>query len=65
MPILSGKKGKYESLVLPGFWLQVEWLWQDPLPSPIQILAEIVGMDRSIAQAFEQAIVSGQNASNG
>jgi Uma2 family endonuclease len=53
---LSGKSGKYSSLVLPGFWLQVEWLWQDPLPSPIQCLAEIVDMDPSIAEAFEQAI---------
>jgi Uma2 family endonuclease len=26
--------GRYRSLVLPGFWLDPAWLWQDPLPDP-------------------------------
>jgi len=26
-------EGKYESAVLPGFWINVGWLWQSPLPS--------------------------------
>jgi len=42
--------------LLPGFWLQVEWLWQEPLPSPIRALAEIVGMDPAVAEAFERAL---------
>jgi Uma2 family endonuclease len=41
IPLLTGKEGKYESQVIPGFWLYVEWLWQDPLPSPRQTLIEI------------------------
>ncbi len=57
VPIFSGKTGQYPSLVLPGFWLRVEWLWQDPLPSSIRVLAEIVGMDAALAQAFEQALL--------
>ena len=56
---LSGKSDKYTSLVLPSFWLQVEWLWQDPLPSPIQTLAKIVNMDPSISEAFERALKAG------
>ncbi|MBI3989313.1 MAG: Uma2 family endonuclease [candidate division NC10 bacterium] len=24
--------GRVESLVVPGFWIEVAWLWQDPLP---------------------------------
>jgi Uma2 family endonuclease len=28
--VLSGSKGVYRSKVLDGFWLQVEWLWQQP-----------------------------------
>lgn len=31
----------YRSRVLPGFWLRVEWLWQDPLPETEQTLLEI------------------------
>ncbi len=55
----SGKEGEYHALVLPNFWLRVEWLWQEPLPSPIRTLAEIVGMDPSLAETFEQALAGG------
>jgi Uma2 family endonuclease len=43
--LLAGKQGKYTSQALAGFWLQVEWLWQDPLPSVRQVLEEIRGVD--------------------
>jgi Uma2 family endonuclease len=26
-------KGRYHSIVMPGFWLDVAWLWQRPLPA--------------------------------
>ncbi|NJN65536.1 MAG: Uma2 family endonuclease [Chloroflexaceae bacterium] len=26
--------GRYHALVLPGFWLDPAWLWQEPLPNP-------------------------------
>ncbi len=55
-PAFSGKAGRYETSTLPGFGLQVEWLWQDPLPSPIRALAEIVGMDTALVAAFEKAL---------
>jgi Uma2 family endonuclease len=55
----SGKEGEYYALVLPGFKLRVEWLWQEPLPSPIRTLAEIVGMDPSLAESFERALAGG------
>ncbi len=32
-------EGIYRARVVPGFWLRVEWLWQDPPPSLVQILA--------------------------
>ncbi len=32
--------GRFESVVLPGFWLKVEWLWQRPLPKLPQVLKE-------------------------
>ncbi len=28
-----GEDGIYHSAVLPGLWIQVEWLWQRPLPT--------------------------------
>ncbi len=34
-------EGKLESVVLEGFWLNVSWLWQDPMPSALQCLKEI------------------------
>ena len=37
----EGDKGEYRARVLPGFWLKVEWLWQEPLPSTITILREL------------------------
>ena len=33
--------GRYHSSVLPGFWLDPTWLWQDPLPDPLALLGDI------------------------
>ena len=41
--------GVYRSAALPGFWLQVDWLWQKPLPDGQRSFAEIVGPDKLIA----------------
>ena len=30
--------GRYQSEVLTGLWLDVNWLWQDPLPSVLTVL---------------------------
>ncbi len=30
-------EGRYESAVLPGFWISVGWLWQSPLP-PVRLV---------------------------
>jgi len=48
--------GRYYSKVLPGFWLKPDWLWQQPLPPAIQAVAEIVGIDPGIAEAFQRAL---------
>ncbi len=36
-----GREGVYHSEALPGFWLRVEWLWQDPLPKTLDVLREL------------------------
>jgi len=35
--------GRLESKTIPGFWIQVEWLWQDELPSTLSCLRQILG----------------------
>jgi hypothetical protein len=35
--------GVYHSRALPGFWLRVAWLWQQPLPSVDDVLLEVGG----------------------
>ena len=42
------EEGVYRSTVLPGFWLRVDWLWQEELPDPLRTFAEIVGPARVI-----------------
>ncbi len=34
--------GIFRSGVLPGFWLELAWLWQEPLPNPQLCLSEIM-----------------------
>ena len=36
-------RGRYESESLSGFWLDVGWLWQDPLPEVGACAAQILG----------------------
>jgi len=55
-PAFSGEEGIYRSEVLPDFWLRVEWLWQEPLPSPLRAVAEIAGVDPELVEAFERAL---------
>jgi Uma2 family endonuclease len=37
-PLPAGDDGIFRSTVLDGLWLQVEWLWQDPLPLLLTVL---------------------------
>jgi Uma2 family endonuclease len=36
-------EGRLEALVLPGFWIDVAWLWWAPLPASMQCLRAIAG----------------------
>jgi Uma2 family endonuclease len=38
--------GRLVSAVLPGFWLKTTWLWESPLPKPVDCLREIAPGDR-------------------
>lgn len=34
--------GRLESQAVPGFWLDVGWLFQQPLPSVVECLREVL-----------------------
>ena len=36
-------EGIYRSIVIPGFWLRVDWLWQRN-PDEVESLREIIGL---------------------
>ncbi len=44
---LPDAEGIYHSLSVAGFWLKVDWLWQDPLPDELEILGQlgVLGMN--------------------
>jgi Uma2 family endonuclease len=35
--------GRLASLVVAGFWIDVEWLWREQLPRPLPCLRQILG----------------------
>jgi hypothetical protein len=39
--VLTLPTGRLASQVLPGFWLDVAWLWQEPLPSALACLERV------------------------
>jgi Uma2 family endonuclease len=50
--------GRIQSAVLPGFWIDPAWLWQDPLPSPLRVLGRIVPDLLSELQAEAESEIS-------
>jgi Uma2 family endonuclease len=38
--------GALRSKVLPGFWIDVDWLWRERLPSELECLKKLVRSDR-------------------
>jgi Uma2 family endonuclease len=38
--ISPDNEGKYHSTTLPGLWIDVNWLWQSPLPTSLSVLKE-------------------------
>ena len=36
-------EGKLSSTALGGFWIDVEWLWEEPLPGGLTCLRQVLG----------------------
>ncbi len=34
------ERNVYRSEVMPGFWLEASWLWQEPLPKVLEVLRQ-------------------------
>jgi hypothetical protein len=51
--------GRYQSTVLPGFWLYVDWVTSVEPPAVLTALAQIVG-----PQKLVEAIEAGARTSN-
>jgi Uma2 family endonuclease len=58
---LTGVDRIYRSVVLPGFWLSEDWLW-DPVPDTLKAIALVVGPDR-VADALRRALAEVEPAS--
>lgn len=41
-PRLDLSAGRAESRTVPGFWIDAAWLWQEPLPSTLGCLRQIL-----------------------
>jgi Uma2 family endonuclease len=53
-PIPIAADGTYRSVVLPNFWLDVNWLWAAN-PNPLAALAQIVGVEQLIKAIQSEA----------
>ena len=40
---VAPRKGIFHSQVIEGFWLDPNWLWQDPFPDELEILQRLLG----------------------
>jgi Uma2 family endonuclease len=46
--VLPNPEGVYRSLSVAGFWLNVDWLWQDPLPDELTILRQLGVLEETL-----------------
>jgi Uma2 family endonuclease len=53
-PVPLNEDNIYHSPVIPNFWFDVNWLWQEELPDPLRTLAKIIGLDALIAALREE-----------
>ena len=40
------RSGRVESSAIEGFWLDADWLWKRPLPSGLESLKAILGVEK-------------------
>lgn len=50
---------RFESVVLPGFWLRPPWLWQASELDPLLALGEMAGLQDNVVEHFRRQIKAG------
>jgi Uma2 family endonuclease len=45
--------GVYHSTVIPGFWFNVNWLWQEQRPSPLIAFAQIAHLPQEVIDILQ------------
>ncbi|MFZ0546197.1 MAG: Uma2 family endonuclease [Candidatus Promineifilaceae bacterium] len=55
VPAELDENGVFHSAVLPGFWLNVNWFWEEPLPNPQFLLAQLFMTSESISPEIRLA----------
>ncbi len=50
-------------MVIPGFWLRVDWLSAEALPDPLQTFAAIAGVPSEVVAALRELATRGTPAS--
>lgn len=55
VPAEIDEKGIFRSAVLPGFWLNVNWFWEQPLPNPQLLLAQLLMTSEGVTAEIRAA----------
>lgn len=58
-------QGIYHSMVIPHFWLDISWLWQEQLPNPQAALAKIMLSIEELADDVRSAYQTLYNSLTG
>jgi Uma2 family endonuclease len=53
-PVPIDADGRYRSIVLTGFWFEVEWILAEEPPDVLQVLAQIVGPQQLLTQIAQR-----------
>jgi hypothetical protein len=58
-PIPIGDDERYQSTVIPDFWLSLAWLQAEAMPDPLLTLAEIAGFPPEVIETLRQIAARG------
>lgn len=53
-PVPIDDDGAYRSTVIEGFWLNVNWLWDEELPDPQRTFAKIAGFPQQLLDQLDE-----------
>lgn len=54
--VLPDAQGRFHSRVIPGFFVQLEWLWQEPAPSTFVVAPQLAAENPAFADALQRML---------